>query len=253
MNDSVGSVGCHSVLLARMEAPWSIGTHRHEEYHELYLVVRGEMDSHLPTGATHGREGDWLIVPRGTTHHNVVTAGRLELAMIRWRGGESLVDDPPTAYRYDTGGRLRYLFEWMADVRDAEDDGALDRLDAVLVALLHEVARLARADPSPLVERVRRYIRRHLDEPIRLESLAEAACLSKYHFLRKFRRQTGMTPMRLVTQMRLDAARNLIRHSHLSLEAIAEQVGFAGEPHMHQVFRRHLGQTPGSLRPEARP
>jgi AraC-like DNA-binding protein len=235
-----------------MQAPWSIGTHRHSDYHELYLVVRGEMDSHLPTGTAHGREGDWLIVPRQTTHRNVVNTGRLELAMIRWRGGEGLVCDPPTSYRYDTGGRLRYLFEWMTEVRDADDDGAMDRLDAILAALLHEVARLAHAAPSPLVEQVRRYVRRHLGEPIRLESLAEDASLSKYHFLRKFRAQAGVTPMRLVTQMRLEAARNLIRHSHLSLEAIAEQVGFAGEPHMHQVFRRHLGQTPGSFRPDSR-
>jgi transcriptional regulator GlxA family with amidase domain len=56
--------------------------------------------------------------------------------------------------------------------------------------------------------------------------------------------------MAFVAMVRLEAARNLIRHSQLSLDAIAAQCGFAGQSHMHQVFKRHLGQAPGSFRVE---
>jgi transcriptional regulator GlxA family with amidase domain len=83
---------------------------------------------------------------------------------------------------------------------------------------------------------------------MRLEDLAEAACLSKYHFLRKFREQTGLTPMRFVRHIRVAAAQNLIRHSRLSLDAIAEQTGFSSQSHMHQAFRQQTDQSPGQFR-----
>lgn len=238
----------HSCLIARMEAPWRIGRHVHHEYHELYLVIKGAIRTRAGSGTFTGRRGEWILIPSGLAHSNHVDSGQLDLAMIRWQGGEDLIEPRTGEYRFDDQGRLRYLFEWMYDLHDPADAAQLGQVEAILALVLHEARRLLHTDPSALVEQIRRYVRRNVEAPIRLEDLAQEACLSKYHFLRKFRRQAGMTPMRFVTRVRMEVARNLIRHSHLSLEAIAAQAGFAGESHMHQVFRKHLGQSPGSLR-----
>jgi AraC-like DNA-binding protein len=232
-----------------MLAPWRIEPHVHD-YHELYLVLQGRIDTSLDGRSVAGRKGEWILVPGGLSHANKVQTGELSLAMIRWTGGDDLVSQTPEGYRFDSGGRLRYLFDWMLDMHDPADGEQLAQVESILQTLLHETRRLRNTDPSDLAESVRRHVRRNIERRIVLDDLAEAACLSKYHFLRKFRAQTGRTPMAFVAMVRLEAARNLIRHSQLSLDAIAAQCGFAGQSHMHQVFKRHLGQAPGSFRVE---
>jgi AraC-like DNA-binding protein len=231
-----------------MESPWQIGRHVHSDYHELYLVVYGRIETRMEGRCFSGGRGEWTIIPAGSAHSNHVQEGGLRLGMVRWVGGEHLIESAPGNYRFDNAGRLGYLFDWMYERNDPTDARQLDQVEAILRLLLCETRRLLHADPTSLVHQVRSYVRRNVDRTIRLEDLAEEACLSKYHFLRKFRDQAGLTPMRFVTQVRMEVARNLIRHSQLSLEAIAVQAGFAGESHMHQVFRKHLGQSPGSLR-----
>ncbi|WP_409291361.1 helix-turn-helix domain-containing protein [Peribacillus sp. SCS-37] len=55
-------------------------------------------------------------------------------------------------------------------------------------------------------EAVISYIKHHCSEPIRLEDLAVMANFSKYHFSRIFTAVRGISPMALVTRMRLQKA-----------------------------------------------
>jgi AraC family transcriptional regulator len=78
--------------------------------------------------------------------------------------------------------------------------------------------------------------------------LAHVAGLSKFHFIRAYTAQAGLTPMADVRAIRLDAARHLILTTDLPLKVIAPQVGLASEFHLSRLFTAHFGAGVRQLR-----
>lgn len=86
-------------------------------------------------------------------------------------------------------------------------------------------------------------MRDNLTTRLTLDQLAAAAGLSKFHFVRQFRQQMGMAPLQYHMQLRLLAARNLLRHQHGTLE-VAHRLGFYDQSHFINSFRKMMGITP---------
>lgn len=89
------------------------------------------------------------------------------------------------------------------------------------------------------------------DDPaaeLALSTLAAAAGLSRYQFLRAFSRLTGLPPHAYLLQRRVQRARRLVR-AGLPLAEAAAASGFADQSHMTRCFVRSLGLTPGAFRP----
>ncbi len=105
----------------------------------------------------------------------------------------------------------------------------------------------APAEGRPL-DRVRAHIEKNLDQPLNINGLARIACLSRAHFIEKFHRETGFSPMAYVRKVRLEHAARAIMSSDVVLREIARQFGFRDEFQFSRVFRRTMGVAPGSLR-----
>ena len=105
--------------------------------------------------------------------------------------------------------------------------------------------RLERGHPS--LRRVAAYIHDHLTETIRLEDLASLAGLSPYHLLRAYRAATGFPPHQYQLQLRIRQAKQMLR-SGRQIADIAADLGFVDQGHLHRLFRRIVGVTPGQYR-----
>ncbi|MFB5762557.1 helix-turn-helix transcriptional regulator [Paenibacillus medicaginis] len=81
-----------------------------------------------------------------------------------------------------------------------------------------------------------------------LEEIANEAGLSKYYFTRAFKSATGSTPMEYLTKIRMAKAVRLLRETELTLEEIAQQIGYANASYFIKVFRRWIGFSPGEFR-----
>jgi AraC-like DNA-binding protein len=122
---------------------------------------------------------------------------------------------------------------------------------------LHAV--VARAAPgqwprTPLTARDDRALRlacEYLaDRPERnvgLDELAAAAGVGKFRLIRLFRERTGLPPHALQLAHRIRAARRLIEAGE-TLAGAAAATGFVDQSHLHRLFRRSLGVTPGEYR-----
>jgi AraC family transcriptional regulator len=88
------------------------------------------------------------------------------------------------------------------------------------------------------------YIHENLAENISLETLAEQAEISQYHFARLFKEATGFTPYKFVIKCRIERAKDLILHSQLNMAEIALKVGFNSQSNFTQNFKRFTGVTP---------
>lgn len=102
-----------------------------------------------------------------------------------------------------------------------------------------EVARKA----DVLLRRARDFIQAHSADDLSLEDISHAANLSKYHFLRLFRRQFGITPHQYVLNCRINAARNAL-DAGASLNDVVYRFGFSDLSHFNRRFKRIYGMTP---------
>ena len=108
-------------------------------------------------------------------------------------------------------------------------------------------ARAPSLSPRALA-RVRDYVDAHLRDAIRLEDLAAAACISRFHFARLFRASTGASPMQYVRHARVTAAKAMLAQSDPSIAEVAAELGFFDHSHFTRTFRSVTGVSPGQYR-----
>jgi transcriptional regulator GlxA family with amidase domain len=105
---------------------------------------------------------------------------------------------------------------------------------------------VAAADGSlqPLLE----WTARHLADDLTLAELAKAANLSTRTLTRRFRAQTGATPLNWLTRRRVDAARELLETTDTSVEQVGVLVGLPAATTFRERFRTVAGVTPSAYR-----
>lgn len=86
---------------------------------------------------------------------------------------------------------------------------------------------------------------------IALKELAQAACMSPFHFARQFKQQTGFTAMEYLEKFRISRAQELIlSHPDTALKQIADQVGYSDAAYFSRIFKRRAGMSPQAYRVE---
>jgi transcriptional regulator GlxA family with amidase domain len=95
---------------------------------------------------------------------------------------------------------------------------------------------------------MREHLQHHMAQKIYLADLARRTGMSKFSFLRKFKRLSGRTPMQELQLMRLNQARTMMLASGLPMKAIAPAVGLNDEYQLSKLFRRQFGLSPREMR-----
>jgi len=98
------------------------------------------------------------------------------------------------------------------------------------------------------VERVIAAMRDHLDEPLTLRQLARIGYASPYHFIRNFRRITGIPPAQFLCALRLDAAKRMLTETQKKVIDICYEVGYTSVGTFTRRFADVLGMSPVRLR-----
>jgi AraC-like DNA-binding protein len=91
-------------------------------------------------------------------------------------------------------------------------------------------------------------LERDAGEDLSLSEVADVVGLSPFHFLRLFKRETGVTPYRFLMQARIRKAIELLRETSLPVTEIAFEVGFGDLSNFINFFRREIGCSPSQFR-----
>ncbi|MEM7488204.1 MAG: AraC family transcriptional regulator [Pseudomonadota bacterium] len=138
--------------------------------------------------------------------------------------------------------------------------GARLTVDGLFMMLLGTLADIAADGPRPdstttaaplddvRLNQVIDHIDATLDGPIGVEDLAAIACMSPFHFSRRFGNATGTSPHRFVLQRRIEASTRLLAETDMPIGLVALDCGFSSQSHFTTTFKSRMGLTPGRYR-----
>jgi AraC-like DNA-binding protein len=229
---------------------WHYPPHRHDDYCQMLLIGRGSVRVRI-NGCTHVAEpGQTLLYVAGQTHEEWNTSTRTAEATYfgftwdtRRRGPKGI-----PVLGSDHSGRIIMLARWMMNLGPRLCDEERGVLGTLMHAILIEHVLPSEQPESDLICRVREYVRDRLRTRLRLDELATAAGVSRFHFAHTFRSMAGVSPMRFARRVRLEAAHGLIVSTALPLKQIARQTGFADAYALSKAFHREYGRRPSAVR-----
>lgn len=105
---------------------------------------------------------------------------------------------------------------------------------------------------SELVEKAIVHFYQSYQQPLQIRDHADALNVSVCWLIRCFKRYTGVTPQKYLTDIRIAKAKELLYSSTLSCGEIACSVGYPDPLYFSRVFRRETGQSPHAFRKAVR-
>lgn len=111
-------------------------------------------------------------------------------------------------------------------------------------------------DPAPggaALEPLLGWLRQNLDRDLTLDGIAARAGVSTRTLIRRFREQTGTTPLQWLHVARIRRAQHLLETTPHPVERIGAQVGFGSATAFRDRFKRSTGMSPRTYRSTVRP
>lgn len=231
---------------------------------EYALVVvgegRGQFDSRA-TGLVEVNAGDAIVLVPGSWHrYRPDKASGWRSYWVHFQGdvadrlqsGGELSPERPVV----RGGADEHVIQGCAMIVDAlrsEAPGFTQVAGARTLEILARLVGAAGADRSPprvhdTVRRVRRLLEATDSGSASVDALIERFRVSRTHFFRVFKEQTGQTPHQYRLQLIIRRAGEMLRSSALSVKQVSESLGFESPYHFSRVFKQKTGFAPRDYR-----
>lgn len=95
-----------------------------------------------------------------------------------------------------------------------------------------------------LITDMKRYIGAAIFEDITLDKIADHYHLNPSYLIRRFRRSTGITPMRYLSKCRIEAARSMLTFPKRSVKSVAASLRYADAAYFSSCFKEETGYSP---------
>jgi AraC-like DNA-binding protein len=109
-------------------------------------------------------------------------------------------------------------------------------------------SRVSRTKRRETLAELGRFLRANFEKPLSLSDAAAAVSLTPTYLAHLVKKETGRTFLELLTERRLDRAKELIVHTALPISKIAESVGFGDFAYFTRRFKQLTGLSPSRYR-----
>ena len=253
--------------------------HSHEGFEMLFLLDGATAYEFAGQGSVALHGGHFLVLPPGVVHrglHNVRSPSTIcGLALKASRPGAWKNTNFTTAdlrrlrTALENASRkvrpfnpaLRWLVRrlmeetanYPANPHRAEAGIALRALIcAVLVEAMRQIL-VPPTEPKEFVAAAITYLRKHLQEPVRMSDLVRHVGFSRARMFDLFKAQTGLTPNDYLQRLRIEKAQEELRQTNRSVTEIGLATGFSTGQYFSTVFGRYTGVSPTRFRKGVKP
>ncbi len=99
---------------------------------------------------------------------------------------------------------------------------------------------------------VQLWMKRHLADTIPMKEVARRFGLSQRSLNRRFREAIGLSPLDYLQGIRVDAAKELLHTTNLTVAEVSFRVGYQDQGHFNRIFQRRMAVTPREYRKTVR-
>lgn len=135
---------------------------------------------------------------------------------------------------------------------DGANDNFSRRLNLCLhlgrMCLLYAQARISAENAKHEFADVIEYMQTHITEDLSLTELSKCFHFDHTYFVKKFKKQMGISPMKYFARMRAKYAANLLKTTEMTISEIAAATGFSDVYYFKTFFVRHMGVRPEQYR-----
>lgn len=118
-----------------------------------------------------------------------------------------------------------------------------DMLCAYFITLLGKLSQ-AFAQPDEGITKVINHMKAEGFKGLSVTEYAEMTNLSEYHFIRKFKKLTGLSPAVYKAKVIIEKATELMENTDMNVTEIASTLGFEDALYFSRFFKKHTGLSP---------
>ena len=119
-----------------------------------------------------------------------------------------------------------------------------------LIARFLKDAQLKSETADDRIQKCLTYIRKNINQNIKIDTLAEIVCLSRDHLIRLFKKETGLTPVQYISNKKMEKAQLLLVSGNMSIKEIAFMLSYEDHSYFNRLFKKITGKTPQDYRKE---
>ncbi len=269
------------VFVDRNKGEWHMPMEWHTSL-EIFICLKGKGRYYIGSKLYEFEEGDIFVISNAELHKSeIYENGSFDALLIMFSPeqmlpervvqGEELMDlfygrIGNFSHQHRPESKKRALYETVAGqmLKEYEEKqmGYKESLRALLMWMLIELNRAYRDSGSQdfsyvieekikhkkVISQVLLYIEEHYDEDINLGELADRLYVNQSYLSREFKKSTGYSMVKFITNKRIREARELLRSTSLSVTEIATRVGYNNITHFHTMFKKEIGISPKEFR-----
>jgi AraC family transcriptional regulator, arabinose operon regulatory protein len=114
----------------------------------------------------------------------------------------------------------------------------------LLMSLLHARRSLQEGNEMSPVERSIQYMKKHLQDKITVQEIADEIEYSPSRYYTLFKAETGQSPMEFFSQIKMNYACQLLINTDKQVREIAHELGFEDPYHFSRLFKITIGKSP---------
>jgi len=156
-----------------------------------------------------------------------------------------IINHPPSA--------IKHLFwELIAEYKAYTEKNEIENTVTEILFLIVNFINYKISGASEYIEhtslqRAKEYLMQNHEKDVSLDELAGVMGMSKYHLIRNFTANYGLTPHSFLINVRINNAKKLLRQGNVIIDA-ALKSGFYDQSHFTKTFLRYVGMTPSVYR-----
>lgn len=145
--------------------------------------------------------------------------------------------------------------DWAAEETFMEEVRCFGSMQELKQAFLHHYQRIldnmrtqVKERDYPRIAEVKQYIYDHFDEDIKMNQMAEMACVNSYYFSALFKKETGQNFKKFLTDVRMKEAKKLVVTTDYKTYEISERVGYNNVRQFTEKFKEYYGCSPSEYK-----